>query len=82
MLLTFRSKLRSQSASEQSRSLDARVFGGQLLQQRRVDVGGDHPRTFGGAGQRTGAADALRRCGDEHRFAFQSSFMHGVNLGC
>ena len=31
----------------------------------RVDVGGDHPRSGGGEGQRGGAADALAGGGDE-----------------
>jgi hypothetical protein len=113
MLFTFRSKLRSQSASEHSighharaveqgiqrggalrqrlhgfavahvqpHRLDARLLGGQPIQQWLVDVGGDHPRTLGGTGQGAGAANALCRRGDEDGFACQTTFTHTGNLG-
>ena len=61
--------------------LDAGVFGGQAVQKRLVDIGGDHAGALGRAGQRAGPANALRRRGDEHCFTLQTPLTHAADSG-
>src|SRR6218665_2008995 len=66
------SRAGSRAAHIQQLRRQAAGLGGQSLQQRRIDIGGDHLRPLAHAGQRTGAAYALAGRSDQNAFALQS----------